>query len=127
MQAFRWEQAATELPSLPAAFEHALSNEDRDALSRIAEQAPRLEALTLLARAIFGDPDAQSQIADWLAYEEPDEPMAIASMRPRLRQIIGDEADREHLIAAIPLAREKVVAILRRVNEAMLGEELLAA
>jgi CRP-like cAMP-binding protein len=122
-----WAGEQAELASVPAAFERALSDEDADMLSRLTERAPKLETLTLVARALFGDVDAQDRIADWLTEAATDEPGPVAGMRPRLRVILGGATGADAVAAGLSSQRDKVLTVLRRVNEALIDSDLIAA
>lgn len=122
-----WAGEHAELASVPAAFERALGEEDVEMLSRLYVRAPKLEALTLVARALFGDVDAQDRIADWLAEAETDEPSPVADMRPSLRMILGGATEASAVAAGLSEQRDKVLNVLRRVNEAMIDSDLIAA
>ena len=122
-----WTGEEAELASVPAAFERALGEEDTQIFARLAERAPKLEALTLVARALFGDFDAQDRIADWLAEAARDEAGPVADMRPRLRVILGGATDANAVAAGLSAQRDKVLTVLRRVNEALIDSDLIAA
>lgn len=122
-----WTSEQAELASVPAAFERALADEEAQVLARLAERAPKLEALTLVARALFGDVDAQDRIADWLSEDEMDEPGPIADMRPRLRVILGGATSADDVATGLSAQRDKVLSVLRRVNEALIDSDLIAA
>jgi hypothetical protein len=122
-----WAAEEAELASVPAAFERALGDEDAQTLASLAKRAPKLEALTLVARALFGDVDAQDRIADWLAESATDEPVPVADMRPRLRVILGGATNADDVATGLSSQRDKVLTILRRVNEALIDSDLIAA
>lgn len=122
-----WAGEEAELASVPAAFERALGDEDAQTLASLAKRAPKLEALTLVARALFGDFDAQDRIADWLAETVRDEPGPVAEMRPRLRVILGGATSADDVAAGLSAQRERVLTVLRRVNEALIDSDLIAA
>ena len=123
-----WEAQADVLPSFAAAFEDALETEDREKLQRLAARQPRLEALILVAQALFGDAGAQRKVELWLrdtqiADEEPAITGLHSALRPVLRVIEGGRSLKE----ALAEARDTVVSALHDANEAALGELLLAA
>lgn len=122
-----WAGEESEFASVPAAFERALGEEDAHTFARLAERAPKLEALTLVARALFGDFDAQGRIADWLAESAKDEPGPVADMRPRLRVILGGATSADDVATRLSSQRDKVLTVLRRVNEALIDSDLIAA
>jgi hypothetical protein len=122
-----WAAEEMELASLPAAFERALKDEDAQTLVRLAKRAPRLEALTLVARALFGDVDTQHRIADWLAESTRDDPEPVAAMRLRLRVILGGATGADAVADGLSAKRDKVITVLRDVNEAMIDSDLIAA
>jgi hypothetical protein len=122
-----WEGDEATLASVPAAFERALKQEDAQVFARLAERAPKLEALTLVARALFGDCEAQGRIADWLAEAAKDEPSPIADMRPKLQVILGGATGVDAVAAGLSAKREKVLNVLRLVNEALIDSGLIAA
>lgn len=122
-----WAGEQAGLASVPAAFERALGDEDTETLSRLTERAPKLEALTLVARALFGDIVARDRIADWLAAAPSDEPEPIAAMRPRLRVILGGATSADDVATGLSAQHDKVLTVLRRVNEALIDSDLIAA
>lgn len=122
-----WGGEDAELASVPAAFERALGDEDAETLSRLTERAPKLEALTLVARALFGDFNAQDRIADWLDEAATDEAGPVAAMRPRLRVILGGVTSADDVATGLSAQRDKVLTVLRRVNEALIDSDLMAA
>ena len=122
-----WAAEETELASVPAAFERALGAEDIQSLVRLAERAPKLEALTLVARALFGDVDAQDRISDWLSETATYEAGPVTAMRPMLRVILGGATDADGVAAGLSSQRDKVLSVLRRVNEALIDSDMIAA
>jgi hypothetical protein len=67
-----------ELPAFAARFEYALNRSDRELLQRISREYPRLTALSLVARAMFGDKSAEAEIGRYVrmnvglpAHEKP--------------------------------------------------------
>jgi hypothetical protein len=122
-----WAAEEMELASVPAAFERALKDEDAQNLARLAKRAPRLEALTLVARALFGDVDAQHRIAEWLVESKKDDPEPVAAMRLRLRVILGGATGADAVADGLSAQRDKVMTVLRHVNEALIDSDLIAA
>jgi tetratricopeptide (TPR) repeat protein len=123
-----WESRADVLPSVAAAFEDALATEDHDKLERLAARQPRLEALILVARASFGDAEAQRKVELWLrdtgiADEDPAITGLHSALRPVLHAIEGGRSPKEAFIEL----RDNVITALHDANEATLGELLLAA
>ena len=118
-----WQAKAGELPSFAAAFEQALREEDRARLEKLAKRQPRLEALTLVARAVLGDEQAA-----WLVHAlltrppTKDDPRVISLLRSGLKTVL--EA------ASVPQAFLDHSAAIRRrlhdVNEALLGDRIAA-
>ena len=122
-----WAAEEAELASVPAAFERALADEDAQIFAHLAERAPKLEALTLVGRALFGDVGSQNRIAEWLSEAATDEPDPVEAMRPRLRVILGGATHADAVAAGLSAQRDKVLSVLRRVNEAMIDSDLIAA
>lgn len=122
-----WERSSTSLPTFAGAFEEALNKEDQSILEKLGEQAPRLAALTLLARAIFGDADAQARITEWLASSESNEILTVDALRSQVRSALGDQIDHVRAPTALVAKKELILNILRRANEALLTDTLLAA
>lgn len=122
-----WADEATELASVPAAFERALGEEDAESLAILAQRAPKLEALTLVARALFGDVEAKDRIADWLSETATDEAGPVTAMRPMLRVILGGATDADGVATGLSSRRDKVLTVLRRANEALIDTDLIAA
>jgi hypothetical protein len=122
-----WERSSQSLPTFAGAFEDALNKEDRSLLEQLAEQAPRLAALILLARAIFGDIDAQTRITEWLASSDRSEITTLDALKTRVRSALGDQIDRVRIPTALVANKQVILNDLRRVNEALLTDILLAA
>ncbi|MGH6848780.1 MAG: hypothetical protein ACREC0_15515 [Methylocella sp.] len=116
-----WAADSSTLPTFPAAFELALRDEDIAALARLAKQYPRLEALTLVARAVFGDADAVRLVQPTL--DSPDnakagiEKMLRERVGPILFVIVGGR------LAATSLeeSRKRAIAELSKINEWAIG------
>jgi hypothetical protein len=122
-----WAGENVELATVAAAFERALGDEDAHMLIRLAERAPKLEALTQVARALFGDVEAQNRIADWLSEPTTGDPDPVEAMRPRLRVILSGATGADAVIAGLMSQRDKVLTLLRRVNEALIDPYMIAA
>jgi tetratricopeptide (TPR) repeat protein len=123
-----WDVEDSTLPPMAVAFEAALASEDRERLQALAGRVPRLEALTLAARAVLGDEEAAMSIEGWLRSgpERSEEPAVTALrtlMRPVLRVIDGGKS----AAVAIAECHTTVVHALHDANEATLGDALLAA
>ena len=111
------------LPPFAAAFEQALREEDRASLEDLAKRQPRLEALTLVARAVLGDAPAAWLVHALLtAPAAPDDPRILSLLRTGLKTFL--EA------ASVPRAFLDHSAAIRRrlydVNEALLGDRIAA-
>ena len=122
-----WEIKSQVLPTFAGAFEDALNKEDRSILEQLTEQAPRLAALTLLARAIFGDVDAQTRITEWLDSSDRNEIPTLIALKSRVRSALGYQPDRILAPTALVAKKEVILSDLRRANEALLTDTLLAA
>ena len=122
-----WESNSQALPTFAAAFEEALNKEDRSILERLTEGTPRLAVLTLLARAIFGDVEAQRIITEWLASTERSDTPTLDALRSQVRSALGDGLDLVHISSALVEKKEVILSDLRRANEALLTDTLLAA
>jgi tetratricopeptide (TPR) repeat protein len=123
-----WKAKADVLPSFAAAFEDALATEDRENLEKLAMRQPRLEALIVVARALFGDTEAEQKVELWLretktAEQEPAVAGLHSALRPILRVIEGGRSIKD----ALSEKRETIISALHDANEAALGEILLAA
>jgi hypothetical protein len=119
-----WKAQSSAPPSFAAAFEEALRVEDRAKLEQLAKSQPRLDALTLVARAVLGDENAARQVETWLRSELPKEAPALevlrTEMRPVLQTIDGGLSARETFIRY----RETIVASLHDANEVGLDEDI---
>ena len=123
-----WKAEADVLPSFAAGFEDALATEDREKLEKLAIRQPRLEALILVARAVFGDGEAAQKVDLWLREprETNKEPVIAglhSALRPVLRVIEGGRSIND----AFGKMRETIISALHDANEAIHGEALLAA
>jgi tetratricopeptide (TPR) repeat protein len=117
-----WEAEGKTLPSFPAAFELALMTEDSIALSRLAKEHPRLEALTIFARAALGDKESIGRVQNLL--EKPFE--AKFGIEKMLREKVGPTFQ---LVAAgrldsssLEKAKHQLVNSLREINEWAIGD-----
>lgn len=122
-----WEAESEALADLPAAFERALQQQDRETLERIAARAPRLAALTLVARALFGDERAASKIEAWLAEDDGAVDGADEGLRDWLRQEATKAGQRVDIADFLRQRRDTVSRALQRANEAKIGDDLLVA
>lgn len=108
------------LPGFASAFERALADEDQVRLQGLTQEFPRLEALTLLARAILGDAVAAAEVAHWVQNAAPaSEPVAMAGLRATLRPLLSVIQGGGELLSA---ARPMLVLIAREANEANIDD-----
>lgn len=122
-----WEAESKALADLPAAFERALQQQDRETLEHIAARAPRLAALTLVARALFGDERASSEIEAWLAEDDGAFDGADEGLRDWLRQEAKKAGQLVDIADFLHRRRDTVSRALQRANEAKIGDDLLVA
>lgn len=61
-----WTSRDDAMPGFAVAFEQALKDGDLAMLDRLASSMPRLRALTMVAKAIFGSVEAAEEIETWL-------------------------------------------------------------
>ncbi len=118
-----WQADTDSLPSFAAAFEAALASGDRATLEDLAQRQPRLEALTLVARALLGDDAAAWLVETWLRTPpSAAEPQAAAALRrglgPVLRAIDGGRA----VVEVIAAQHAQIRATVYDANEAGLGD-----
>lgn len=123
-----WKDESDILSSFAISFEEALAAEDREKLEKLAEFQPRLEALTLVARAVLGDAHAAQKVEAWLRGEaDPHEEPAVATLRAGLRPVFeaikGGRAANDVFVEQ----RETVMRELYDANESRLGDMLIAA
>jgi hypothetical protein len=122
-----WQQDSDVPPSFAAAFEQALSMRDRETLERLVERAPRLEALILLARAIFGDAAAQKNISEWLRETASSGIVTLDAFRNQVRSVLGERVAPADIATVLHDKQDILILNLRRANEALLADSLLAA
>lgn len=123
-----WEQDSESLPVFATAFEQALAAEDRQKLEELALGKPRLEALTLVARAVLGDAEAAELVEAWLRTQPaPHEEVAVKTLREGLRPVLAVIKNGRSVAAAFLEHRETVTATLHDSNETVVGNPLLAA
>jgi len=110
-----WVRNAEALPTFAAAFEMALQEEDKVSLERLAEQFPRFEALTLVARALFGDASSASRVAAILGTPKPWSIESVLRERigSRFTVIEGGWA----IAASEPQERQHILEALQDTNE----------
>ncbi|MEQ8480362.1 MAG: hypothetical protein RIC18_06875 [Hoeflea sp.] len=123
-----WSAESDMLPTVAAAFEGALADKDLSRLAALAERAPKLEALILLARALFGDVDAAREIAARLARgdDAPDD-RGLQILRARLRPMLTAIDGGKTAVDAIQDNADRVRQALYDANEAQSAPELMAA
>lgn len=123
-----WRVEENTLPSVAAAFELALADEDRAKLERLAERAPRLIALIHLARALFGDEESAEYIQRLLQTEDGRSLVeGERILKPRLEPVLQDINRGAAAVKAIGDHRLRVLHALNDANEALAAPELLAA
>ena len=84
-----WHPDPNSMPSFAVAFEQALRDEDRAKLEDLAQRQPRLQALTLVARALLGDTQAANLVhALSTGPEDKNEARAVAYIRRVLRPLL---------------------------------------
>jgi hypothetical protein len=122
-----WQAEANTLPSFAAAFEQALAEGDRARLEELAKRQPRLEALTLLARAVLGDEQA-AWLVDGFLRAEPasEEARSVMVLRQGLQPYLA-EPDQESIREWLTRHRDTALRVLHDANEAGLADRLLAA
>jgi hypothetical protein len=118
--------ATDALHSFAVAFEQALAQGDRARLEALAKQQPRLQALTLVARAVLGD-EAAAWLVEALLKAPPDrhEARPVTLLRAGLRPIL-DAANDVPAPQAILRHRDEVLRRLYDANEAALGDRIAA-
>ena len=100
---------------------------DRETLERLVERAPRLEALILLARAIFGDAAAQKNISEWLRETASSGIVTLDAFRNQVRSVLGERVAPADIATVLHDKQDILILNLRRANEALLADSLLAA
>ncbi|GEM_PF-5275278 len=122
-----WEGQGEELPSFALAFESALHRHDLDLLRSLEQQYPRLDALILIARSLFGDTEASEHIKEVLAQPEKDLHPAIAAFN----RLVGTEllamSDNVLIVSFLKEQTSRVVASLRDSAEMTIVDERKAA
>jgi Tfp pilus assembly protein PilF len=116
-----WKKESNTLPSFPAAFELALADSDLLALSRLSKQYPRLQALIMVARAMYGDKDSAKRVQEILENAAEGrsgiEKMLREKVGPALRLIEGGKLG----LSSLNEVRQQVITALRDVNEWAIG------
>jgi hypothetical protein len=112
-----------ELPSFAARFEYALNREDRMLLERISDEYPRLTALTLIARAMFGDFDAAREVITYLSTKVSVPAHQSFFREELLRRTFGSEErivqDTVAVVHVLQTRRARVEPLIRQANEAL--------
>jgi hypothetical protein len=118
--------AADALPGFAVAFEQALAQGDRARLEALAKQQPRLQALTLVARAVLGDESA-AWLVEALLKAPParHEARPVTILRAGLLPILAAANDLP-VPQAILRHRDAVLRRLYDANEAALGDRIAA-
>nr|WP_294528594.1 tetratricopeptide repeat protein [uncultured Rhodopila sp.] len=121
-----WQAQAGTLPGFAAAFEQALAEEDRARLEALAKRQPRLEALTLLARAILGDEQAAWLTGFLRAEPAADEARAVTVLRHGLQLHLAEPSP-DSVRHWLTHHRDSALRVLHDANEAGLADRLVAA
>lgn len=121
-----WEGTGDSLNSFAAAFELALKEEDVDRLRQLSQQYPRLDALILLARALFGDADAAQHIAAALVKPLRELHPAVATLR-HLLPGFGISNDDSAILVAVQQQKRRIRAALHNVTDMIVEEQSVAA
>ena len=112
------------MPGFAVAFERALATKDHARLEELARQQPRLQALTLLARALFGDADAAWAVATLLHADPPkDEARPVAFLRARLWPLLA-RADRKAVGSIVAANSDSIRRWVHDATEALLAEQI---
>ena len=121
-----WHVEAQAMPGFAVAFEQALVDEDRAWLDELARKYYRLEALTVVARALLGDEPAV-WLVQALVNAEPakNEARPVTILRNRLRPLFaaakGMDAPQIFVVY-----RNAILQRLYDANEAGLGDRMAA-
>jgi tetratricopeptide (TPR) repeat protein len=113
-----WVRSGVRLDTFPAAFERALRSRDGGLLTRLAAKNPKLEALCVVARSLYGDEAAFDQISTVLATIRGTEFPPLATLDRAMNPILTGTSGPINL-AALPIStQEQVLQILYSANEA---------
>lgn len=122
-----WSEEEQTAPGFAFAFERALRRRDAQVLDNLSERFPRLAALSIVAKAILGDPASVAKIANLISADEEElHPAARAlrrRMRPHLTAIEGGASPEE----VVMKNRRDILEALYDANESALYEPALAA
>jgi hypothetical protein len=121
-----WRADSDALPGFAVAFEQALADGDRSRLEDLARRQPRLDALTLVARAVLGDETACWLVRTLLTTPPaPEEARPVAILRASLRPILAAAND-EPMPQRIANHRDAILRRLYDANEAALADPIAA-
>ena len=117
-----WNPADHGLPGFAATFERVLADENRQCLEALATTHPPLRALTLVARALFGDVAAAAESECWLRDSAPArEPTPLAALRSGLMSVLRVIDGGRSALSAFADSRAATMRVLHDVNEAALA------
>jgi tetratricopeptide (TPR) repeat protein len=109
------------MPPFAVAFEQALKDKDRPRLEALAERQPRLEALILLAQALFGDAQAAWTVANLLHDDPPaNEARPVAFLRARLHPLLA-QATADTALSIVEANDNAIRRWLRDANESLIA------
>jgi tetratricopeptide (TPR) repeat protein len=121
---FGFADTSDALPNFALAFEQALATGDRLRMEELARRQPRLQALTLVGRAVLGDNNA-ARLIETLLHTSPehDEARPVAVLRGGLQVILASATD---LPAAVAANVKAIRHWLHEAVEASLGDRTAA-
>lgn len=113
-----WEGLDDELPSFAVAFEEALDAENLGKLRQLEGEIPRLDALILVARALYGDDEVAEYLFEFFK-KEPDVQMhpAVKLLNNMFSAEVRPMNDNSELVTWLDSNRQRVLSALRDATE----------
>jgi tetratricopeptide (TPR) repeat protein len=118
-----WSETDQAAPIFAFAFERALRDRDEQSLENLSERFPRLAALTIVAKAVLGDPVSAAKIANVLSADEETLHPAVRALRRRMKPHLTVVSAK----ALLTESKDEILEALYDANEAALHEPALAA
>lgn len=113
----------SELPTFAARFEYAVNRRDKELLEEISREHSRLSALSLIARAMFGDEDAAVQVGRYMGMSAGVPPHEKPLHDKLIRQIFAGVPpsidDGAKIVALFRTQQSVIEPLVRRANEAL--------
>jgi hypothetical protein len=122
-----WVENGDQVTGFAFAFERALREQDQVTLEMLSERFPRLIALTIVARAIFGDKQSVAKIANLMSVDDFSLHPAARALKRRMVPHLALIRGGQPVEIVLTERKNEIIAALHDANEAALPEPAIAA